>query len=86
MPEFTLSNWMLRLKQAEVSDWKEPFFILLRPVLNLHGRSKLKQSSLARYTANLVLPGRDMPLRARQRWGYAHKQLSVNVIFEAAWL
>jgi SAM-dependent methyltransferase len=80
MSEFVLNDWSRQLKGAEAANWKEPIYRLLRPALNLYGRSKLQQSTLARFRPNLVLPGRGMPLCARQRWGYAYGQLRDKII------
>lgn len=49
-------------------------------MLNQYGRSKLERDTLVRYAPDLVLPGRGMPLRTRQRWAYAFGQLRNKVI------
>lgn len=80
MREFVVSDWKTQLKQAETSDWKEPFYLLARPLLNLFARRHLQKETIEKFRPDLVLPGRGFPLRTRRRWSNAYKPLTGKTI------
>ncbi len=68
MTKFTVTDWRVQVEAVKSPIWKRAIYTVVRPLLSFQARRLLNPETLVRFTPDLVIPERGMPLETRRKW------------------